>query len=130
MYLFSQFLNRRDTVLRKGFTSSRPKAENLEPFLKTLSMFEKNFHFHWIESRDSFHNSSRIQITWWPPKAYVIPIAQNSQIYKRCYCVDPEVADLSLPHPIPLETYGKNRICPVERIIRNNLGVKKLRVSN
>ena len=128
MYLFSQFLNRRDTVLRKGFKSSRPKAENLEPFLKTLSMFEKNFHFHWIESRDSFHNSSRIQITWWPPKAYVIPIVQNSQTYKRCDCVDPYVANSS--HPIPLETYGKNRICPVERIIRNDLGVDKLRVSN
>ena len=72
--------------------------------------------------------NSRIQITWWPLKAYVIPIVQNSQTYKRCDCVDPEVANSS--HPVPLDTYGKGRICPVERIIRNDLGVDKLRVSN
>ena len=36
----------------------------------------------------------------------------------------------SIKHPFPIKKYGKYGKCPIEKIIRNDLGLDKLKVSD
>merc|ERR1719361_723400 len=53
---------------------------------------------------------------------FVIPIAKNSETYLECKCAG------AVKHPFPIKCYGKNGKCPIQKIIRNDLGLDKLKI--
>jgi len=90
--------------------------------LRFLKLVQKFNFFKGMKHCDFFKNLITWAVNDMDALNFVMPIAKNSETYLECKCQG------SIKHPFPIKKYGKYGKCPIEKIIRNDLGLDKLKM--